>query len=259
LKYLGRASDVRLDKIPVEYRDDARILHFLSTYASENDNQKNTTNSKLKVKLLEAFANANLEEAIAICRNYRKNYDTFDFYENMFKPLMYQIGDMWEQEKIDVATEHVCSNVARRLIQTIIDDTPQRIRKDQTILLCCPEGEQHNLGCCVIESILLARGYKVLNASPSAPADSIVRHIKNSQIDVILISVTLLENLGSAKRLIHSIRTSARKVPILIGGQAISKATPERKKIFNSQGVQVLEQIRLYEILGSIRSVAKKS
>lgn len=63
-------------------------------------------------------------------------------------------------------------------------------------MLCSPEGEQHNLGCCVIESVLLDRGYKVLNASPSAPFDSIIRYVMNGELDAILICVTLLENMG---------------------------------------------------------------
>ena len=258
MKYLGRVSDISLDKIPIEYRDDAKILSFLSNYAPERSNQKTSTISRLTIKLLEAFYNANLEAAAAIYRNYCKNYDISDFYDNLLKPLMYQVGDLWEQNKIDVATEHVCSNVARGLIQTIIDDTTHKIRKDQTILLCCPDGKQHNLGCCAIESVLLARGYKVLNASPSAPADSIMRYVKNGQINVILISVTLLENIGPAERLIRSIR-SASKLPILIGGQALSKVTNERKKIIKSYSVQLIEKVQLHDILRVVREVIKKS
>jgi MerR family transcriptional regulator, light-induced transcriptional regulator len=257
LKYLGRASDITLDKIPIEYRNDTKILSFLSAYASKTYNRKDISISKLKVELFEAFSDGNLEAAIAVYRNYCKNYETADFYENLLKPLMYQVGDLWEQNKIDVATEHVCSNVARGLIQAIIDETTRRKRKDQTILLCSPEGEQHNLGCCVIESVLLARGYKVLNASPSAPSDSIIRYVKDAQLDAILISVTLLENMGSAERLIRTIR-AASNIPILIGGQALLKVTDERRNIIISSKVQIMQKVQLDEVLRVIRQVTRQ-
>jgi MerR family transcriptional regulator, light-induced transcriptional regulator len=122
-------------------------------------------------------------------------------------------------------------------------------------LLCSPEGEQHNLGCCVIESVLLARGYKVLNASPSAPFDSIIRYVKNGELNAILISVTLLENMGSAERLIRSIQ-AVSSIPILIGGQALLKVTNERKNIIVSK-VQVMEKVQLDEILRIIREVIR--
>lgn len=123
-------------------------------------------------------------------------------------------------------------------------------------MLCSPEGEQHNLGCCVIESVLLARGYKVLNASPSAPSDSIIRYVKNAELDAILISVTLLENMGSVERLIRSIQ-AASNIPILIGGQALLKVTNERKNIIISSKVRVMEKVQLDEILRVIREVIR--
>lgn len=121
LKYLGRASDISLDKIPIEYRNDAKILSFLSAYALKSYTRKDISISRLKIKLFEAFSDGNLKAATAIYRNYCKNYDIADFYENLLKPLMYQVRELWEQNKTDVATEHVCSNVARGLIQAIID------------------------------------------------------------------------------------------------------------------------------------------
>ena len=150
----------------------------------------------------------------------------------------------------------MCSNVARGLVQAIIDETTSSTRKNETILLCSPEGEQHNLGCCVIESVLLARGYKVLNASPSAPSDSIIRYIKNTEFDIILISVTLLENMGSAERMIRSIR-AVSNTPILIGGQALLKVKDGRKNIFISSKVRVMENVHLDEILRVIREVTR--
>ena len=258
LKYLGRASDISLDKIPIEYRNDAKTLSFLSAYASKMYARKGISISRLKIKLFYAVSNGNLQRATAIYKNYCKSYDITDFYENILKPLMYQVGELWQQNKIDVATEHVCSNVARGLVQAIIDETTttSSTRKNETILLCSPEGEQHNLGCCVIESVLLARGYKVLNASPSAPSDSIIRYIQNAEFDIILISVTLLENMGSAERLIRSIR-AVSNIPILIGGQALLKVKDERKNIIISSKVRVMENLHLYEVLGVIREVTR--
>lgn len=88
-------------------------------------------------------------------------------------------------------------------------------------MICAPEGEQHTLGRCVTESIILGRGYKVLNiSSPSAASDSIIRYVKNTKPDADLISVTLLENRRSAERLIRYIR-AVSNIPIVIGAQAL--------------------------------------
>jgi cobalamin-dependent methionine synthase I len=103
----------------------------------------------------------------------------------------------------------------------------------------------------------LAKGYKVLNASHSAPSDSIIRYVKDAQLDAILISVTLLENMGSAERLIRTIR-AASNIPILIGGQALLKVTYERRNIIISSKVQIMKKVQLNEVLRVIGQVTRQ-
>jgi methanogenic corrinoid protein MtbC1 len=54
-------------------------------------------------------------------------------------------------------------------------------------------------------SLLLKRGFKVYNISTSIPADYIIDYICDLQLDIIFISITLVENIGSAERLIQQI------------------------------------------------------
>jgi cobalamin-dependent methionine synthase I len=55
---------------------------------------------------------------------------------------------------------------------------------------------------------------------PPLPADSIIRYIKDLQADIILVSITLNENIKSARRLIRKIRTSSY-IPVVVGGAAM--------------------------------------
>lgn len=84
------------------------------------------------------------------------------------------------------------------------------------------------------------------------PSDSITRYVKNAELDAILISVTLLENMGSAERLILSIR-AVSNIPILIGGQALLKVKDARKNIIISSKVRAMEKVQVDEILCVIR------
>ena len=106
-------------------------------------------------------------------------------------------------------------------------------------------------------STLGERVQQVLNASPSASYDSIIKYVKNAQLDAILISVTLLENIGSAEWLICSLRV-ASNIPILIGGQALLNVTDERKNaIISSSKMRVVEKVQLDEILRGISGVLR--
>jgi MerR family transcriptional regulator, light-induced transcriptional regulator len=153
----------------------------------------------------------NLSELVKIYDGHSKLLELIAFYDKLLKPVMYEVGDLWVQGKIDAATEHVCSNTANGLIKVINERTanPTKPNLQCKLLICTPEGKLHNLGCNVIESFLLSKGFKDYYASSSVPADSIIRYIKDLQPDIILVSITLNENIKPARRLIRKIRSSS--------------------------------------------------
>jgi methanogenic corrinoid protein MtbC1 len=136
---------------------------------------------------------------------------------------MHKIGELWEQGKLDVATEHACTNTASSLVKAINEQIShsKATRSQHKILICTPDGELHSLVCNIIESLLLNKGFKVYNISPSVPSESIIDYVKNIEPAIILISVTITDNVKTAERLIKEIRLKFHEVPILVGGSGL--------------------------------------
>jgi methanogenic corrinoid protein MtbC1 len=123
-------------------------------------------------------------------------------------------------------------------------------------LLCTPEGEMHSLGCMVIESVLISKGYSVFNIAPSVPSMSVISFANKLEPDMIIISITLTENLHAANRLINHIQTTmVAHPPILLGGAGISSV----RKIQDNKiaGVKFLKDVPLSGILLSIKESIK--
>jgi methanogenic corrinoid protein MtbC1 len=177
------------------------------------------------------------------------------FYDNLLKPGMYDIGKQWAEGKLDVVTEHVCVNTATALIKII--EKNQLVRSTNrhykgTIFICTPNGEQHNLACNILESVLLSKGYKVYNASPSLPADSVINSLKNLIPNAILISITLTDHLQTTRNLIKKIRTNFPYLPIFLGGIAINH--PNKKSDYDSAYTYVIKDMVLADAIKLIRS-----
>jgi methanogenic corrinoid protein MtbC1 len=134
---------------------------------------------------------------------------------------MYEIGQLWAEGKLDIATEHVCSNTAQSLID-FINEKNLKVYHKAKILVCTPNGELHNLGCKVIESFLISKGFKVFNISPSVPAESVISYILEVKPDTIIISISLDENIKAGKNLVKKIRSIFSSL-ILVGGFATAK------------------------------------
>ena len=248
IKYLGKASDIKIYDIPKEYNNDPKILAFISSYSKDRQ-QKDSLITKIREEIFKLLVECDVKGLIRIYEKYRRLTELSSFYDKLLKPVMYSIGDLWEQGKLDVATEHVCSNVTNNLIRSINERTDKaKLNFRNKILICTPEDELHNLACNMIGSLLLSKGFQIYNISPSVPLNSIIRYVKNVGPDIILISVTLEENISVAERLINEIRSKFH-IPVVLGGSA-TKQIP----IGSIIDVIIMRNGSLSEVLNLINS-----
>ncbi len=253
IKYLGRSSNVEFEDIPLQYQQDPKILSFLSEHSPQDLSKKKKLIEISCKKLYLTLASGDVDGSAKIYEELRDVLTLEEFYDKILKPVMYDIGMKWEKGVIDITTEHVCTNTAYGLLATI----NQRISKSdnrERILLCCPEGELHGLSASVIESVLKNRGYKVFNATPSIPTDSIISFIKNTEPDLIMISITLSDNIKAGERLVKRIRSDFL-IPILVGGLALSF---RRYNNFHGAIISKPQENSMEDVLRLIRSSLKK-
>jgi MerR family transcriptional regulator, light-induced transcriptional regulator len=259
IKYLGRADSVVISDIPEEYRNDPKILSFLSSHSSKNQAKKQALLEELRAKLFEALCNADREKAVKIAAKYQSMFNLVDFYDDLMTPVLYRVGDLWAQNSLSVATEHVCSNTAISLVEAINESNSGKGKMSSytTIVICSPEGELHQIASKVIESLLLEKGFNIHNMSPSAPSVSISSYIESTKPALVMVSVTLSENLKAAIRLLNTIRAKSN-VPVFMGGAAIKVLNEEnRKKLERShEKLTLVEETSLQRIMQLVKKVS---
>ncbi len=247
IKYLGKASEVVKDDIPVEYRDSPKVLSILSSYNPKDLKKREEATKKSKQELYKKLTEGNIEDCVKIYQRYTKIFNPADFFDKILKQVMHDIGDDWATNKISIATEHVASNIAQTLVKIIMDSVSGATNKKK-ILLCVPVGEEHHLGCDVLETYLSIKGFKVYNMGTSIPTESIISFINNNKPDMVFISITLPDNILAGQRLVRKINDEC-KIPILIGGYAMQS---EKISKFDAR---VISESNLDNLPKIIRSV----
>jgi methanogenic corrinoid protein MtbC1 len=259
IKYLGRADSVVISDIPEEYRNDPKILSFLSSHSSKNQAKKQALLEELRAELFEALCNADREKAVKIAAKYQSLFNLVDFYDDLMTPVLYRVGDLWAQNSLSVATEHVCSNTAIGLVEAINESNSGKGKMSSytTIVICSPEGELHQIASKIIESLLLQKGFNIHNMSPSAPSGSISSYIESTKPAFVMVSVTLSENLKAAIRLLNTIRAKSN-MPVLMGGAAIKALSEEnRKKLERShEKLTLVTETSLQRIMQLVKKLA---
>ena len=256
VKYLGRSSKVAIEDIPIEFQKDPKVISFIACHSSDAEKMELT----MKEKMLELLMRNDTKLLVDIFETYSQFFGLVKFYERLLAPVMYKVGEMWEAGRLNVATEHVCSNAAHTLVKIINERVSRNSvgnRKTLKILICTPEGEYHSLGCMVIESFLRSKGYSVSNIAPSVPSDSVIAFASKYNPDLIMISMTLADNIGSANKLINKILESRISVShILVGGIGIESIKMKDQKN-GLKKVYFLKGTKLSGILPSIKEVTK--
>ncbi|KFM18876.1 Methionine synthase protein [Marine Group I thaumarchaeote SCGC AAA799-P11] len=247
IKYLGKASEVVKDDIPIDYRNDPKVLSALSAYNPKDIKKREDATKKSKQQLYKKLTEGNIQDCVKIYEEYIKIFNASDFFDKILKPTMYKIGDDWATGKISIATEHVASNVAQTLVKIIMDQVSATGNK-KTALICVPLGEEHHLGCDVLETYLSIKGFKIFNMGTSMPTESILSFIDNNKPDVVLVSITLEDNLGAGQRLVKKIKDHV-DMPVLIGGYAF-----QAKKIPKFAG-QIIPDCGLEEVPKILRKL----
>jgi len=219
VKYLGKASDVIKDDLPLEFRNDAKILSVLASYNPKDIQKREDATKKSKQQLFKKLTDGNIEECIKIYKSYVEIFNIADFFDKILRPVMAKIGKDWETGKITIATEHVASNIAQTLVKIIMEQSSGTGNKKK-VMICVPVGEEHHIGCDVLETYLTIKGFKVFNMGTSIPTESIMEFINMKKPDIVLISITIQDNILAGQRLAKKIRGQS-KIPILVGGYAM--------------------------------------
>jgi MerR family transcriptional regulator, light-induced transcriptional regulator len=237
IKYLGKASEVTIEDIPEEYRDDTKILAFVSAFSSHQEDRKELI-SRIQEEVFILLNDCNVKGLVDIYEKYSRLLGLTDFYDKLLKPVMYRIGDLWQKGQLDVATEHASTNTALGLVKIINERITARTKEPSSrykAVICTPDGELHGLACNMIESLLLSKGFKVYNISTSIPSDYIIDYIRDLQPDIVLVSITLVENIKSAERLVHQIHAKYNnKLPVVVGGSAFNNMKQYQNNIIDA-------------------------
>ena len=259
-QYLGPLSHININKIPGEYRNESTIIKFLN-FHNINFEKSNELNRLLQNNLLEKLKIYEINDLVKLYTDYRSAYSLLDFYEKLLIPVLHMIGELWANGELDVTTEHVCSNATITLIDLINQKNSKKIPKNslinRLIIVCTPEGELHSIGCKIIESLLLEKGYNVYNITSSLPTNSIESYLNNTNPHLVLISVTLEENINSAIRLVQEIRKSLN-VSIIVGGNALKFASKSQIKTLEEYDKVYLNLEEFDDIINNIKILIDK-
>ena len=152
-----------------------------------------------------------------------------DVVLHVLQPAQYEIGRLWEENRISVAQEHLATAVTQLVLAHLYPHLPRAARRGLTVIVATVEGELHDMGARVTADFLEMAGYDVRYLGASVPADHLVAMIAEQRPHLLALSTTLPTHLPMLERTVGIVCAATDgALPILLGGRA-SAAAAERE------------------------------
>ncbi|HMY11421.1 MAG TPA: cobalamin-dependent protein [Turneriella sp.] len=154
------------------------------------------------------------EQIIRACLG--QNLPYAEIYSDLIQHSLYEVGELWANDKITVAQEHLASSITEFLLVIIHQRLFQKRPSPRKAIIACTQNEMHQIGANRLE----IRGWDSSFLGSNTSSDGVLATIDKIKPQLVGLSVTLTRNLPKVAEVAQQIRQQFPAVRLLIGGQA---------------------------------------
>ena len=172
---------------------------------------------------LQAILKNHRRAAVAIVMEaLRDGHQPIDIYVEVFQESLYEVGRLWEANRITVAEEHMATAITQYAVAQLYPQLPLATRARGTMVMTGVAGELHQVGANMVADMLDAQGFTVHFLGTNMPHSAILKTVEEHSPSVLGISATMLFNIPHVVDLVAAVRATLgdRAPRIVLGGAA---------------------------------------
>ena len=148
-----------------------------------------------------------------------------EIYLQVFQPAQYEIGRLWQTNRISVAQEHYYTAATQLIMSQLYPRIFASAKNGRTLIATAVAGDLHEIGVRMVADFFEMEGWNTFYLGANTPHDSVVATIVEQQADVLAISATISYHVEAVRDLISAVRKhpSGRQVRILAGGYPFNR------------------------------------
>lgn len=148
-------------------------------------------------------------------------------YLEVLLPAQGELGERWHRGELNVAEEHRATQITLGQLQRLRLAAPRARATGRRVVVTAVEGERHDLGARVVADLLAMDGWAVDFLGADTPTVDLVALVGERQPDLVLLSVTLSDHLGTAGRAIGELRRLPHPPKVVLGGRGVDQQPRE--------------------------------
>jgi len=164
-----------------------------------------------------------------------------DFLNSCLGPLIRDVGDAWENGRIEVRHEHFFSERVSDLLRSLRLPFEERAAGPLVVCSSLP-GEAHSLGLQMAALVLAVAGCRILFVGTEVPASQVASLARDLNARTVAVSVSRASRGAAMRTQIANLRRLLpRRVGIVVGGDGAPRSRP---------GVEVIQNLAALDAWG---------
>ncbi len=146
-----------------------------------------------------------------------------DLYLRVVQPAQYRVGQLWQDNQITVAHEHLATAISHLALAHLYPHLPRARGNGKRVVVACVSGELHDLGARVLADLFEMAGFDVRYLGANVPGESLVALTRETRADLLALSVTMPCHLSSLHAVVQQSREAlGDQLRLAAGGQALT-------------------------------------
>ncbi len=160
-----------------------------------------------------------------------------DIYLHVFQPAQYEIGRLWQMNRVSVAQEHYCTAATQLIMSQLYPHIFGTKRVERNLVATCVGRELHEIGVRMVADFFEMEGWDTYYLGANVPTATLLSTLRERKPDVLAISATMTFHVGAVSDVISDVRAAGlgRDVCILVGGYPF-KVSPDLWRRIGADG-----------------------
>jgi 5-methyltetrahydrofolate--homocysteine methyltransferase len=220
-----RRGSTRPDGMPADFDP---LLHFISLFpdgeeqAAKQDLDTLPIEERLQRHIIDGEQKdleRHLDEALA-------SYSPLAIINDHLLAGMKVVGDLFGSGQMQLPFVLQSAEVMKKAVSFLephMEKVGANAGPKATIVLATVAGDVHDIGKNLVDIILTNNGYKVHNLGIKQPLTQIIDALNKTNADAIGMSGLLVKSVGVMEENLHEMNAMGMKVPVLLGGAALTR------------------------------------
>ena len=123
--------------------------------------------------------------------------DIKELYDKLFQRSMYRVGELWENNRITVANEHLATSITESLLNLAYPSIFATERIGKKAVISCSANEFHQVGGKMVADILELNGWDGYFLGANTPPEDILQYLQEVKPDLVGLSLSILSNIAN--------------------------------------------------------------